>query len=130
CGLTTDGTAYCWGENDQGAPVYPIAGFTFTSLAVGGWGGGHHTCGVTSNGAAYCWGINSSGQLGDGTYTDRLTPTLVSGGITFTALSAEHASTCGMASNGGAYCWGQNGDGQLGDGTRTGRSTPTLVLRP
>ncbi|WP_320412923.1 RCC1 domain-containing protein [Candidatus Microthrix sp.] len=31
------------------------------------------------NGVAACWGYNGSGQVGDGTTTNRLTPTLVTG---------------------------------------------------
>src|SRR2546422_9923989 len=35
---------------------------------------GPHDCMVTSGGAAYWWGGNGSGQLGDGSTTDRKTP--------------------------------------------------------
>jgi alpha-tubulin suppressor-like RCC1 family protein len=63
CGVTTDGAAYCWGQNALGqlgdgskiaheAPV-PVAGnlrFTWMSAAD------ESTCGVTTSGAVYCWG--------------------------------------------------------------------------
>jgi len=80
---------------------------------------------VTTSGAAYCWGSNAFGQLGDGTTTQRLVPTPVAGGLTFTAVSAGWWHTCGITTSGAAYCWGNNGF--LGDGTNTGRLVPTPV---
>lgn len=84
CALTTQGQAYCWGQNLQGqlgdgttenrlsaAPVQ--GGHTFRELQAGG----AMTCGVTAGGVEYCWGLNGSGQLGDGSRVNRLTPTRV-----------------------------------------------------
>jgi alpha-tubulin suppressor-like RCC1 family protein len=54
-------------------PVFVTGGHRFRSLAAGG----DFTCGITFEGETYCWGANGSGQLGDGTLTARLAPTLV-----------------------------------------------------
>lgn len=91
CGLAASGAAYCWGLNqngqlgdgtttDRASPVAVVGGVTFAALATGG-GYGLHSCGLTASGAAYCWGSNSSGQLGDGTTTDRSSPVAVAGGL-------------------------------------------------
>jgi len=85
CGLTSAGTAYCWGVNQWGqvgdgsssnryAPTPVAGGHTFAKL---GTGGGFHECAVASSGAAYCWGWNEWGQLGDSTTTNRSTPVAV-----------------------------------------------------
>ena len=135
CGLTSGGTAYCWGSNwagqlgdgtsgtDRTSPVAVSGGLTFTSLVAGSI----HTCGLTSGGSAYCWGNNQYGQLGDGTITNRTYPVAVSGGRVFTSLVAGALHTCGLTSGGTAYCWGINGDGRLGDGTYQDRTTPVAV---
>lgn len=132
CGVTGVGAAYCWGENDTGqlgdgtqtfryTPVAVKGGLTFVSLNDGD--NPNHTCGLTSGGAAYCWGYNNSGQLGDGTTTQRLTPVAVVGGLRF----AEVSGSCGRTDAGAAYCWGYNAHGELGDGTTTQRLTPVPV---
>ena len=127
CGLTATGAAYCWGAAptigdgalaDRSVPTPVSGGLTFVQLA----GSGLRTCGLTAAGKAYCWGRNSEGQLGDGTFDDRLVPTAVGnavGGATvvFASLEAGAAHTCGLTGGGKAYCWGYNVNGQAGDGT-------------
>ena len=101
---------------------------TFTALSVGA----EHTCGLTRSGAAYCWGHNNFQALGDGTATDgtsadRSAPVAVTGGLTFTTLSAGGLYTCALTTAGAAYCWGFNLYGEVGDGTTTGRWAPVAV---
>lgn len=89
--------------------------------------GSAHGCGIDSNGALYCWGDNTSGQLGDGTTAQHLTPTLVpslTSGVT--AVSVGDTDTC-VIHNGAAKCWGGNAYGQLGDGTTDDHLTPAVV---
>ena len=135
CALTSAGVAYCWGENVDGqvgdgtntnrlTPTAVRGGLKFRMVIAGDY----HSCGLTTTGAAYCWGENDYGQLGDGTEdTNRLTPTVVSGGLKFTSINAGRQHTCALTSAGVAYCWGENDDGQVGDGTDTNRLTPTAV---
>ncbi len=77
CGVTTDGTAYCWGDNFWGelgsgtttnssTPVPVLGGHTFVTVSGGGYYiaivdfSSAHTCGVTTGGVAYCWGSGST----------------------------------------------------------------------
>jgi alpha-tubulin suppressor-like RCC1 family protein len=89
--------------------------------------GGRHTCALATDGHAWCWGANDAGQLGNGTLTASSLPVALSGGLTFTALSAGDSHTCGIVSGGAMYCWGSNTHGQVGDSTVTNRTAPTLV---
>ena len=136
CGLTAQGVAYCWGNNNWGqlgdstrtthSTVGPVAaGVVFAKLAAGG----RHSCGLSTAGAAYCWGWNGFGQLGDGTTITRLTPVpvVVSAGLVFVSIATGWYHTCGLTAGGAAYCWGFNVHGQLGDGTMTDRARPTAV---
>jgi alpha-tubulin suppressor-like RCC1 family protein len=67
-----------------------------------------NTCGVSSTDTAYCWGWNFNGQVGDSTRVDRWTPTPVSGGHTYNALSVGGYTVCGLTDSGVGYCWGYN----------------------
>ena len=137
CGLTSTGDAYCWGENSLGAlgdgstthratPVLVAGGLEFSLVIAGGYIG--HTCALTASDAAYCWGENSGGQVGDNSVTDRLSPTAVFGGLSFTTLDSGFRHTCGLATTGALYCWGSGGAGQLGTNADDGERVPTKVV--
>jgi len=91
--------------------------------------GQDHACVLTSAGAVKCWGSNAEGQLGDGTITDRLTPTPVLGlasGVTAIAAGNEH--TCALNAAGAVKCWGRNDSGQVGNGTIDRAVKPVNVV--
>ena len=90
CGVTSSGNlTYCWGWNGRGQlgdgtntqrtrPVKVAGGHLFRAVPVGGGNGGH-SCAVSTTNRAYCWGFNVSGQVGDGSTTDRKVPVAVVG---------------------------------------------------
>ena len=130
CALTSNGKAYCWGDDEEGelgngsdtsryTPVAVAGDLTFTMLSAGP----QHTCGLTSAGAAYCWGLNRQGALGDGTTRNHPTPVAVSQGLKFIRLSVGTNHTCGLTPEGVVYCWGNDGWAQLG--YRTDQLCPT-----
>jgi hypothetical protein len=130
CGLAGDGTAYCWGSNDEGQltglvnpRIVPAvtAGVRFSSISTGR----SHTCALASNGAPYCWGSSTTGQTG--TTAGGSTPQPLPGGFVFASISAGRYFTCGVTTDSKGYCWGDNSIGELGNGTTTSAKSPSLV---
>ena len=142
CANGSDGSVYCWGHNSDGqlgdgtttaSPIplavpAPAAEVTHSEVSAGRF----HTCAHGSDGNVYCWGNNGSGQLGDGTTTNRWTPVAVKAleGVTLSGVSVGAFHTCADGSDGQVYCWGANRYGQLGDGTNTSRDMPVPVQAP
>lgn len=150
CGLTALGEAWCWGGNISGqvgdgttidrlVPSRVLGGYVFTSLDLGAYS----TCGTTTSGAAYCWGAGGRvgvdvGGLGApspamcagyyaGPWPCSPSPVQVSGGFTFSSVSAGLWAACGLAAGGQPLCWGWNQLWQLGNGTTVNAPSPTPV---
>ena len=136
CGLTANGTAYCWGKNTNGQlgdstttdrpePTPVSAGLKFKVISAGG----SHTCGISKDNVPYCWGNNENGQLGLGTTTIGPSfPFRVAGDQFMTLIVAGPRHTCGTMKHwdkeGMALCWGYNADGQVGDMSKETASLP------
>jgi hypothetical protein len=78
-------------------------------------------CGIRDTGAVRCLGQNRLGQLGDGTKTDKATPTAVLGVRDAVAVAAGVGHACALDARGLVSCWGANDAGQLCDGTTVER---------
>jgi len=138
CATLSSGAVRCWGGNAHGQLGRGnVVGSKFAVAVTGINGvaakaksvsvGTDHACAVLSTGGVRCWGANASGQLGDGTTTQRTTPvaTKISAAVALsgaTAVSAGGAHTCAIVGSGSAArvrCWGSDTTGQLGN-TATG----------
>lgn len=129
CGVRTDGSGWCWGENargqvgdgtriDRARPVRLEGEWRTLGIAR------DTVCGLRTDASIWCWGANNRGQAGDGTYQDRDTPNRVS--FTWDELfqSEDGTVTCGIRPDRLAWCWGANDRGQIAEESRRDRRIP------
>jgi alpha-tubulin suppressor-like RCC1 family protein len=148
CGLTTDGTVYCFGSNSAGqlgslasgvnsttasaldlSSVHEFSAFTQISV------GGDSACGITGKGAIYCWGNGVSNILGRERTTgasavaDIINTSSIAGSRVFRSVSLSNNFACAIAGDGVPYCWGDDTYGRLGNGLLLHASRPGPVDR-
>jgi alpha-tubulin suppressor-like RCC1 family protein len=134
CAVLSDKSAWCWGDNSDGATgagttianlgavrVTKAANAVFTNV-VAISAGIAHTCALLGDKTVWCWGLNTYGQLGNGSTTTSLVA--VSTGLSNIAILGQSTGnhTCAVSATNILSCWGANTSGQLGDGTTTAKT--------
>jgi len=135
CGIKVDGSAWCWGSNQNGAlgdgrgddyesldsttysttPQLVSGGLSWLQIDAGPYES-YLTCGIASDNSGFCWGGNRVGQVGDGTSGNwRTEPTAIDApGVTWSEISTGWGFACGITTEGVAQCWGYNEYTKLG----------------
>ncbi len=133
CGLTADGTPWCWGQAfgiSSDVPVQLIPPRKWRDLTIGGWIAPYSShaflCGVSTHEQIYCWGVGNS--LGNGDPSYRATPALIAGSHRWRDVDAGFDFACGVSTRAIVYCWGANAYGQLGNGTTAPALVPVPIL--
>ena len=150
--LLHDGTVRAWGFGGYGglgdntgagrtSPVQvvdlndPSSYLTWVEAISAGT---YHTAALIADGTLRTWGSNwHGGELGDGTFMDRLSavqvvdpadPTgFLQGAV---AVAAGDGHTLALLGDGTVRAWGDNTQGQLGDGSNNGSPDPVQVVDP
>ncbi len=139
--LKTDGTVWSWGSNANGqlglgstttvdTPTQIPGLSNVVAVAATGWEYGSQSFAVKADGTVWAWGYNNSGQLGDGSTTQRTSPVQVStatGLAGVVAVAPGQSHTLALTSSGTVWAWGANSSGQLGNNSQTASLVPVQV---
>jgi alpha-tubulin suppressor-like RCC1 family protein len=93
-------------------------------FAAGNW----DTIALKSDGTLWAWGANWGGGLGDGTTTDKYSPTQeATHSADWVSIAAGNGYTIAIKSDGTLWAWGWNPYGNLGDGTTDNKYSPVQI---
>jgi len=152
-GLKADGTVYAWGDNTYGqlgigsaiastnVPVQITTLTNITGIALAGdvtegywYTPTAHGMALGADGTVWGWGGNGSGQIGDGTTTNRTAPVRVRGPGGTGYLSNVVSVVAGvyyslaLRSDGSVWAWGNNAGGIFGTSGGGTTNYPRRVL--
>jgi len=126
CALKTDGTVWCWGDNNDWQlgtdPSTSVTGSTHAIQVPGLSGiksisaGDYHTCVILSDDTMKCWGLGSMGQLGTGSFSPS-GPAAVTIVGTVKAVAGGYGHTCVIKTDNVVGCWGSNWSSETGSGS-------------
>ncbi|WP_416518118.1 RCC1 domain-containing protein [Bifidobacterium asteroides] len=143
--IDLNGRVYVWGSETNDKSTYstlkltpalakdPSRTFKARMISMGNL----HALAIGQDGTVWAWGWNSAGEIGDGTQTDRSTPTQVknpadaSQGFQATRVIAGATYSLAIDQSGTAWGWGNNGFDQLGSNEGTSELlVPSQVSPP
>lgn len=120
CAIRSDGTLWCWGDNQAGqaglgsdAPIsQPTQVGTDTDWQTVS-ANLSNTCAIKIDGSLWCWGSNWSGQVGDDSTNDRFSPVQIGADSIWRAVALMNGTTCALKAPEGLsnaastlWCWG------------------------
>jgi alpha-tubulin suppressor-like RCC1 family protein len=134
CVVRSSGLLVCSGSNGSGElgrgsaggsdPVpRAVPGLPPIAWAVAG---PQNVCAVARDGSLYCWGDGDAGTVGEGRWTTRHSPRMVTGFGDLEQIAIGISHVCARTTT-ELYCWGANSNGQLGLGDSTSRNVPTAT---
>ncbi len=132
CGMKTDKSVWCWGDNYYGeigngtdgqttsAKRYQLYPTQVTNLATSAtsvitsyWN--YNACASTNDGSAYCWGNNGSGDLANGLatgYSNVPSQVLTAAATPLTNVAKVinwYGKPCAVRTDGSIWCWPDSG---------------------
>ena len=134
--VKTDGTAWVWGWNDNGAlglnqavstkyssPVQ-LPGTTWTRIQSDG---SDKVVGLKTDGTIWAWGQGSPGGLGLNDTISRSSPTQVGSDTTWNDIQISSNLTMATKTDGTLWAWGNSSYGMLGQNNITKYSSPVQI---
>ena len=139
CAIKTDGTLWCWGENDASQlgdqtiidktlPTQIVVDTAahglppqFNNSWVSVQAGNRFTCGLQTDEHLYCWGDNTFGQTGTEPkgvvpvpvpVTSVSLPTAIDGNLLISSYAVGQNAVCVITTDSERWCWGFYGSSQ------------------